>query len=205
MVVAPTDELLALAVQQRPEIRKLRADIASLRKNVDMSSAGYWPTLSMFARYTRWPSRRPDRIFNFDLEENYQAFAGLDFRWNLFSGRTTVAAVEGAEISVRKTEASYENSVRQVEREVLDGVENLRVLYEVFRLARQGAGSAEEAVRLADGQYKQGRGTSLELRDAELRLTQARLGVIEARFDIEVALETLRRAVGSDRDHPGVL
>ena len=62
--------------------------------------------------------------------------------------------------------------------------------------------SGEEAVRLARGLYAEGRGTLLEVRDAELRLTQLTLSLIEARFDLEIAREELRRAVGGELAWP---
>ena len=188
------EAFVAAAVAERPSVLVQRASLETVRENLEMQKAAYWPTASLAASYSRG-SRRPDRIFA-DPTDNYRATLGLDVSWSLFSGGATDAAVRRAEVDVEKTIATLVDHERRVTSEVIESMQRLELLVEVFRLALAGAQSAAEAVRLARVQYDQGNSTALELRDAELRQTQARLSSINARLDIEVAREQLRRAVG---------
>ena len=58
---------------------------------------------------------------------------------------------------------------------------------------------AEEALVLAERQYAAGVGTQLDVTDAQLTRSNARITDIKARFDLSSALVRLRRSVGTLR------
>lgn len=192
----PKADLAALARAHRPELARSRATLDAAQKDVAIAEAGYYPSLSLTASYQR-QSRKPGRIFD-DPTENYFANLGLGLAWNLFEGRATSAAVETAEIRLHQAEASHAELERSVLSEVDEQHDNVTLVREIHVLALEAVRASDEAVRLARGLYEQGRGTLLELRDAELRLTLERVTVVDARLDLETAREALRRAVGTE-------
>ena len=194
--VRPFEELARLAVDHRPELRDLLAQLQVTEKEIRMAAADYWPVVNLDARYAR-SSRRPDRIFGNPFE-NYTATLDLVLQWNLYEGGATQARVERALVTLRKQRAEYEELYRQTLADVEDRRDELIRQYDVLTLARLQIEAAEEAVRLARGLFSAGRTTALALRDAELGLTQARLDATNARFDIEIARADLSRAVGTD-------
>jgi outer membrane protein TolC len=103
---------------------------------------------------------------------------------------------------VLAVEAAYAELERQVFLELEETLENARVTRMVHTIALDDMRSANVAAHLARGLYEQGRGTLLELRDAEQRFTGAKVNAIAARLDLEIALEQLRRAVGADLAPP---
>ncbi len=194
--VPPMKTLHALTVENRPELTSARATVAEREKAVTIERAAYWPSLAVSASYDR-SSRRIDRVFN-NPEENFTATFDLSMDWNLFQGFATDAAVERAQIEVRKERAAYQNTERNVLAEVEDSFQRLRNQERAIVFAREQVEAAEEAVRLARGLYEAGRGTSLELRDAELGLTRARLARINAQIDAAIAYADLTRSVGTN-------
>lgn len=192
--VAPLGDLLDTALRHRPELEELRSNLEALRKDVDIAAADFWPLVTLDARYSR-SSRRPDRIFGNPFQ-NYIATLDLTLQWNLFEGRATQARVERARITVKKQLAEFDELRRQTAGEVEAARRELVRQLRVYRVAQRQIEAAEEAVRLARGLFEAGRGTALELRDAELGLTQARLTATNARLDIEVAEAQLAQAVG---------
>jgi outer membrane protein TolC len=50
---------------------------------------------------------------------------------------------------------------------------------------------------LAQDRFKAGAGSTLEVRDAQLKLAQAELTLIQNRVNVEVARANLERAIGS--------
>ena len=195
-VVPPLDDLLGLAMDHRPELKDLKAQLNALGEEVGIAAAGYWPTVTLDANYRR-SSRKPFRVIGNPFE-NYLATLDLTIQWNLFEGRATEARVQRARINLKKQAAAFENLERQTRAEVEDRREELERQRRIHALALSQVKVAQEAVRLARGLFTAGRGTSLELRDAELRLTQARLTVISARLDVEVARAALAYVVGVD-------
>jgi OMF family outer membrane factor len=196
MTIPRTEVLLVEAVKLRPEVAASEANLEILRKNVEIRAADYFPTVGLNATYSR-ASRRPDRVYG-DPTWNYFALFGLDIRWNLFAGGATDASVQEGEVELRKAHALHQDLLRNIRSDVLERVNNLRLLAQVFELFRAGARAAEEAAKLVSIAYRENRATLLELRDAEFRLITARDQIYEARFDLEVALEELRRAVGAE-------
>lgn len=97
-----------------------------------------------------------------------------------------------------KVQADYDDLERRVLAEGLDRLENLHITIQVFELARDAYRSAEDAVHLVRRLFEEGKNTALELRDAELKYTNAQLALIDARLQVEVAREELRRAVGAE-------
>lgn len=196
----PRDELVETALESRPDLIRNRASLDALEKNVGVARADYFPALGLRATYGK-QSRRPDRVFG-DPTENYYATLGLGLTWNLYNGGATNANVQRAELDLAKLVATYDENKRVAAADVEERLDLLALALRVYQLSMDSMHSGEEAVRLARGLYNEGRGTLLEVRDAELRLTQLTLSLIEARFDLEIAREELQRAVGGELAWP---
>jgi outer membrane protein TolC len=70
------------------------------------------------------------------------------------------------------------------------------ILRRAVTLAVDNLAAAEQGLGLARDRLDKGAATQLEVRDAELKLTQARLVLIGARIDEAIARADLNRAVG---------
>ena len=57
--------------------------------------------------------------------------------------------------------------------------------------------AAVQSLALADERFKAGAGSTLEVRDAQLKLTQAELALLGNRVDVEIARFALMRAMGT--------
>ncbi len=196
------ERLVSTALKNRPELVRMRASLARMDKDIQIRSGDYWPRVSLGFQYDRF-SRRPDRVFG-DPTRNYNASVDLRLQWNLFAGLSTNAQVEDAEINRTKVVASLADLQRRIRGEVYDRAENLLLLAEVYRLESNALVSATEAVRLARELFQSGRRSVLELRDAEIRFTRAKLDAINARLDLEIARESLRRTVGAPVAQPAL-
>ena len=67
-----------------------------------------------------------------------------------------------------------------------------------YASARSAVESAEKAYAIASKSYNVGRSTLTDLNDAQLALTQARLGVCQAVYNFVVAKANLEGALGAD-------
>ncbi|MEQ8981170.1 MAG: TolC family protein, partial [Deltaproteobacteria bacterium] len=127
-------------------------------------------------------------------------YAGFDVtvRWNLYRGGIDEQLIQEAELNVVKARADYAEVERQVMSEVEDRVENLELQLQIYALALDSLRPATVAVESVRGRYKDGKATLITLRDAELKYTAAQVSAINARLDVEIARELLRRAIGAD-------
>lgn len=199
--VPPKDELVKSALEVRPELLRTRALLDSLQKSVGIAEADYFPVVGLGAAYAR-QSRRPDRAYG-DPTENYVGLVQLSIEWNLFNGRATTANVQQAELELVKLQATYDEMKLDAVADVEQRLEEMAGSLQVYALAQESLKHAEEAVRLARGLYTEGRSTMLEVRDAEVRLTVQKLSEIQARIDVQIAREQVRRAAGGELTWPG--
>ena len=121
---------------------------------------------------------------------------GVDVIWNLFAGLSTKANVEKAQVNVLLAEKDLVNGRRGVASDVERAVAQLGVAKQQARIATQSEQTASENLRLARTRQQVGVGTQLEVRDAELKLTQAQLARDNALVDGHEAESALRRATG---------
>ena len=73
---------------------------------------------------------------------------------------------------------------------------NLKEAEERLPAAELAVKQAEENLELANGRYEAGVGNPIEVTDAQVGLSNAKLSYIQALYDYKVALASLERAMG---------
>ncbi|MCB0288247.1 MAG: TolC family protein, partial [Calditrichaeota bacterium] len=72
-----------------------------------------------------------------------------------------------------------------------------RDLQEIVEINQQNLEAAREEYRLAEERYRLGSGTSLDLREAQVNLTDAERILVSAEYDQLIAYTQLQEALGS--------
>jgi len=101
--------------------------------------------------------------------------------------------VRKAEIQVALAENDLVNGRRSVASDVEKAIAQLSTRRAQARVAQEAEQTARESLRLARTRQEVGVGTQLEVRDAELKLTQAQLSVVGSLVDGREAESALRR------------
>ncbi|BDG09937.1 TolC family protein [Anaeromyxobacter paludicola] len=193
----PAEALLARARAARPLLRSQRELVAASGLDVAIARADWWPALSLQAAYNReGPSLTGSEGVLGDPTRQYTAVAQVALTWNLFAGRQTQAQVAKAGIAEAQARIGAEQADQQVASEIARARSALVALSRSALLAAESLGSAEENVKLARARLDAGAASQLEVRDALLKLTQAKLTLLQARVDEAVARADLNRAVG---------
>jgi outer membrane protein len=183
------------ALAQRPSLKAFALTVESQRKAASAARGGYWPQVSLVAQYGRSTSDLGE-FTDSDLGQNSQLTGGVQLTWNIFSGFSTKAAVQSAEINVLLAINDLENGRRTVASDVERAVAQLAVARQQARIAAQTEQTSSENLRLARTRQQVGVGTQLEVRDAELKLTQSELARANALVNGHEAESALRRATG---------
>jgi outer membrane protein TolC len=183
------------ALERRPELRAARREVDAARSQFKAQAANDRPLLYLDANYT-WLGQTSERLLPRDQETAQSASIGLTLEWPLLDGfrnryatRQALVAAERAGIQLRRLENAVRLETRAAWQEVRERAEELRAREETV-------GLAQEAYRLARIRYRNGLSTQLEVLDAEVALTQARLARLQALYDYEMALARLHAAMG---------
>jgi outer membrane protein len=190
----PAPEAVQTALAKRPSLKAFALTAESQRKAASAAKGDYWPTLSLNASYGRQTRSASD--FTRSLDQASTLRGSIDLTWNLFNGFATKAAVEKAQIGTLLAENDLQNGRRGVASDVERAVAQLAVAGQQVRISVQTLQTASENLRLARTRQQVGVGTQLEVRDAELKLTQAQLARDNALVDGHEAESALRRAIG---------
>ncbi len=195
VAAAPTlPENLAQAKLTRPLLRQLAHNVAAAEANARAAQGAWSPTVSLFANYSRQGPVLGDVLGN--PARQYSASAGVQGTFNAFSGFATQASVEKARLQMEQAHMQVAVAETTIANEVSRAHESLASARAALTAAAEGERTATDAADFAQQRYAVGQGSLLEVRDAALKVTQARLARLSAGVDAREALGALRRAVG---------
>ncbi len=180
-------ELKQKALNQRPEILKNRYQQDASEASLKVARAGFFPTLSSTASYG-WQGEA------YPLKDNW--WVGMGVTFPLFEGFTTISSVRSAKAQIRATQANAEVLRQDISKEVDQSYLDLKSAWDVIRATTKALEAARENFRLAQGRYKVGVGSIIEVTDAQVQLFQADLRNVQALYDYRTAEARLDKAIG---------
>lgn len=189
--------LLAQARRARPLLSGQAENVRAAELSQDIAGGAWFPTVGLQATYNRQgPTLSGTEGVYGDPARQYTATAAVVLQWNLFNGRQTLADEQRAALATRRAKAQAAQAEQNVSNEIARARSNLLALRRSGALAQENLAAAEQGVAVARDRLDAGVASQLEVRDATLKLTQAKLTLVQARVDEVVALADLNRAVG---------
>jgi len=184
-------ECVAMAKEQRPDVKKYQLAIAEAEKNVEVTKADKKPAVSLTAA-TGWSSSvLPE-------DDNKEIYVGVTTSWNLFDSQVTNSKVKKALSAVdtaRLELTAQEDSVELAVKEYYLGVREAEKRIETTKFAVH---KADEDYFIAEAKYRVGEGVILDVIDAQLALTTAKNNYITAQYDYVTYKAKLENAMGMD-------
>jgi outer membrane protein TolC len=194
------EQLIAEAINARPEVKSADLNAAAAREQASAAVAGRWPNLSAFADgIVADPNPRY-------FPPVYKLFptwdVGAQLTWSPNDVLVANGAVSDADSRAAQTIANREVVRDGIKVEVTQYWQNVRQSDFAIESSTHELASATEAYRVARELFNNGRGTSTTLTDAETDLTRARLDLLNAKADAHIARVQLEHAVGRDVKPP---
>lgn len=201
-VTVPELQLEALideALRNRPELRQSEQMMKINKKVISIEKGGYKPTIGINSSM-KWDGYYP--------KFSDTRFKGWTRSWNvgislsmpIFTGFETKGKVQQAEVDYNQSRLQNSQLNRQIRLEVRDAVGRVEEARERVEALGETVDQAARGYDISQVRYQNGIGTQLEMQDAQVALTQARVNRINALHDLAVAVTELRRAVGREWD-----
>ncbi len=175
----------------RPDLQRLAKLADASEQGVITARSGYFPTVAVVGG---WQMRNGRRDPFEDPRDG--AYVGLQSDWNIFDGRATRGRVAQARSIVEQTRLTLVESEIAVEVDVRRAYSSWQEANELVEASGRVVEQAEEAVRLANARYTAGTGTQLDVLQAQVELTTARSNQVQAYYNYNVAIASLRQAMG---------
>ena len=183
-------ELIARALDRRPDLAAARQLTGAAGRRVDLERAGRRPVVGLEGS---WEANAED-FFGAD-GDNWALTVGL--KVDLFDGHRRRSRVRRADAERREAEERSALLAEAIGLEVRRAASELRAAAERREQAGRGVALAERSLEIVEDRYKEGLTVLTELLDAETALTRARLRRLAADRDVLLARATIDLATGS--------
>ena len=183
------DGLLALAIQQRPDIAAAAARTQAEQAKVALACKQYYPDAELFGRYDKfWQPT--------STQSDLQGQVGARINVPIYRGRLNAAVCEAMQ-QLAKSRAEYDQLVLEVQADVQSNFEQVRESQRTVALyADKLLPAAEQNVGVARSNYDTSKITFLELAISQRQLIEARERQIQAQVELQRRTATLRRVSG---------
>ncbi len=181
------DEAVSRALLRRPDLRSAVEKERSARAGVDLAQSDYYPTLSGSAGYNFSGD-------SFPLEKGWNVGAVVTLP--IFSGFLTKYQVSESRANLGSAEADKDLIRQSAVFEVQQAFLNLKDAEERVPASELAVKQAAENLDLAEARYATGVGNPIELTDATVEYSNARLVYFQALADYRTAVASLENAMG---------
>ncbi len=191
------DSVQAAARSHRPEILSQKEAVQAQRNTWQKTRRDYLPTAGATASFSERQQSTVGGVFS-GFENIWSV--GVNAKLNLFSGLSTYAAATREEMNLQKASHDLQSLERSVSAEVYDALLDIAGAAKKLKLSTQLVELAQENASLSEELYRSGKGTIIEITDAQSQLLAARLSRLGNLADYHVALAKLERVAGVSLD-----
>lgn len=189
------DKLVEQSNQNNPLLKKYKTDFNSNDINISRSYAVLYPRLSADFLYRRGHEEF-DRVYG-GYDKNWYISYGLTLSFNLFNGFQDKVRIQKSILAARNAQESYKDYKRTLKANLSQLVDNYNSYLEIIKLNEENLTAAKEEYRLAEERYRIGSGTALEVREAQVNLTQAEQTLVAAQYNARIVQAQIEESLGS--------
>ncbi|QYA25225.1 TolC family protein [Gramella sp. MT6] len=156
--------------------------------DIKISKSGYLPTVDLTGSYGWNRNRSAATAFFPGSTTTADGFAaGVSLRWDIFdSGRTNVL-IQNSKIRYQSQEIRKQQIESEVKRDIANALGNYRNKLYILKVQQQNVDTNLDNFNRSQEQYKLGRITSIEFRQAQINLLDARTSLNLAKYDAKLA------------------
>ena len=199
-IALDSTELLALA-QQAPSVQQSEADVAAAHAAARASRGSYWPSLTASYSYnlnTTSQSFQGDNLLLFGGSNPNSRRLSLNLSLPLFNQWQRETSAVQADVALTNAEAALRDARLGALQTLVQAMGAFRLAQQRIELQLASVTAGEEDLRVQEERYKLGASTQLDVLASQTTLNQARLALIQARYDARTAKAQLEALVGRD-------
>jgi outer membrane protein len=186
-VAIDLDETIRKAYDRRPDLKAIAVKRKSLEQSIELARKGYYPSVTGNAGYGWGGGSFPlDQGWSFGAQLNVPLFNGFLTRYQVTEAQANLDVLTANEASLRQT----------IYQDVKQAWLNLQEAAERGVAAELTVRQAAENLELANGRYASGVGSPIEVTDALVAASNAKLAQISSLYDYKLAQSSLEKAAG---------
>jgi outer membrane protein TolC len=188
------DKLWDTAKVHRPELVSKQLVVKQYESYLGLRKSQFFPTVSVGGSYSWY---RND-IDGYDTRDYDTWSSYVKMSLNLFEGLKTKGQIDEAKALLQQSKLSYDKALLNAQTEVEQTVREIIKQQELVASTSESVSLAEISLKMAKVAYENGRATTLDVSDAELSLTSAKVNKAQAVSGYLTAMAKLKQAIGTD-------
>ena len=183
-----------LDLSNNPTLAQVALQTELQENQLKLRQAGFTPSVSTFANYAILSQAN-----NFNFSDYFwvnTAAVGLRVNIPVFQGFSRNRRVEQARLDVKQAEVQKEYTERSLNIQAQNALNRMERALKSMKSQEKNIAQAERGYQIAQVSYSNGMGTLIEVNDAELAMTQARLNVLQTKFEFLTAMSDLKELSG---------
>ncbi len=186
------DEYLLAAEGSSPELKISRLNESVAKKNVNLATGNFFPTINAFANY----DYTTDELgISFD-NRDWEFTAGIMIDIPISDILVAAAKKKQAKAQYEQAKISASDTTQTVKLDIKDAYYDLVEARGIIEALEYNVEMAKENLKTAQIRYDNGVGTLLELLDAQLAVTEANINYLDSIFNYTEALARLDKIIG---------
>lgn len=177
-------------------MRQLAIQADQLAETVKLQQYAYIPSLALTFSYSL-NAMTNDFKFS-DYRWTPYSYVGLSLNIPIFSGGKRLNDVRQAKVQASELAIQVNDTERQLKITIRQYLNTMETQMKSCAAAKEAVETAQKAYDIATKSYNVGRSTITELNDAQLALTQAKLGESQSIYSYMVAKSSLEQVLGHD-------
>lgn len=165
---------------------QIEKNIAISNYTIKANKAAYLPTLGLTGSYG-WNKNNNNSASFLTVSTNTGLSAGLNLSWNIFDGGSAITRVKNAKIALENQELQKQDVILSLERDFNNAWDDYQNRLEIYNIQEANIVTAKNNFERTNEQFKIGRSTSIEFRQAQLNLLNAQLSRNQAKYQAKTA------------------
>ena len=182
-------DCIAYALEHRADGKQAQLAIDAAEEYKSIAKSGYRPSITASAS-NGWS----DSDFPGTEDESWQIGAKLS--WNIFDMGATKAQVRQADADLLPAKEMARQKLDAIQLEVRMAYLDVHEAEKRIHTSQVSVDKAEEDLKIAHVRYRAGVGTNLDVMDAQVALTTAKMNYVQSLYDYNTSKAELDRAMG---------
>lgn len=186
----------SISLANNTTMKQLAIQAEQLARNIRLQKYAYIPTLSAAFSFS---VNAMTNDFNFSTYKwTPYSYVGVSLAIPIFSGGKRLNDVRQAKNQYQQLQLQTTDTERNLKIAIRQSLNTMETNMKSYYAAQTAVGTAQKGYDIAEKSYQVGRSTLIELNDAQLALTQARLSESQAIYNFIVAKAQLEQVIGND-------
>lgn len=183
------------SLQNNTNLRQLDLQADYLKKALTVQKMSWYPTLTATGLYN-WNSMSNGSMFK-NFRWNPYSMVGLTLSIPIFQGGSRYYKVKDAQLTVNQMKFNRQDLVKNLQMQTISYMDNIQKSIKQIASNKEGVIQAEKAYSIMQKKFEIGAATFIEVNDANVALTNAKLSYYQAIHDYLAAKSDLEQVTGN--------